>query len=241
MMDFDRGPPALSPPMPEYTQTLEAAIAALQAQRAALGDAVVDAALAPLIAQRTAQRRGAQQLRLVSVLFLDSVSSTALTQGLDAEDVHEVIDGALARFAAVVQAHGDSLLAAFGHVSASEDDAERAVRAGLALTVLRLASARRSPPCPVRTGSADSRDRTRRRERRHDRAVTSFAAHLPAGARGARRCRRAGRGRVAGARPRGADVAGPPHRRCDVARTLPCTARHSRAVMQAWCGAKGVP
>ena len=120
---------------------------------------------------------------------------------------------------------GHRLLAAFGHVSASEDDAERAVRAGLALTVLRLASARRSPPCPVRTGSADSRDRTRRRERRHDRAVTSFAAHLPAGARGARRCRRAGRGRVAGARPRGADVAGPPHRRCDVARTLPCTAR----------------
>ncbi len=82
-----------------------------------------------------------QQRRLVSVLFLDVVGSTALSSLLDPEDVSEVMDGALARFAAVVAAHGgrvlqfagDSLLAAFGADAAREDDAERAVHAGLAL------------------------------------------------------------------------------------------------------------
>ena len=122
--------------------TVEAAIAALNAQRALLGDAVVDMAVAPLLAQQAAQRdAAAQQLRLVSVLFLDVVGSTALTQRLDPETVHEVMDGALATFRAVVHQHGgrvlqfagDSLLAAFGHDSAHEDDAERAVRGGLAL------------------------------------------------------------------------------------------------------------
>ena len=88
----------------------------------------------------------APQRRLVTVLFLDVVGSTALSSELDPEDVSEVMDGALKRFAAVVEAHGgrvlqfagDSLLAAFGADLAREDDAERAVHAGLAL----LAAAR---------------------------------------------------------------------------------------------------
>lgn len=122
-------------------QALQAAIDALHAQRRQLGDAVVDAALAPLKSRIESLRRASQQLRLVSVLFLDVTGSTALTQQLDPEDVHEVMDGALARFATVVQAQGgrvlqfagDSLLAAFGHDGAREDDAERAVRTGLTL------------------------------------------------------------------------------------------------------------
>jgi len=122
-------------------QALQAAIDALQAQRGLLGDAVVDAALAPLQARIEILGRTAQQLRLVSVLFLDVTGSTSLTQHLDPEDVHEVMDGALARFAALVdeqggrvlQFAGDSLLAAFGRDGAREDDAERAVRTGLAL------------------------------------------------------------------------------------------------------------
>ncbi len=127
--------------------TLEAAIAALQSQRALLGDAVVDAALAPMREQLTrlaAPVPGAppeQALRQVSVLFLDVVGSTALSQHLDPEDVHAVMDGVLERCTAVVVAHGgrvlqyagDNLLAAFGAEQACEDDAERAVRCGLAL------------------------------------------------------------------------------------------------------------
>lgn len=86
------------------------------------------------------------QRRQVSVLFLDVVGSTAMTSQLDPEDVQEVMDGALRAFTQVVRQHGgsvlqyagDSILAAFGTPLAREDDAERAVHAGLAL----LASAR---------------------------------------------------------------------------------------------------
>jgi class 3 adenylate cyclase/tetratricopeptide (TPR) repeat protein len=83
----------------------------------------------------------AQQLRLVTVLFLDITGSTALVEKLDPEDAAEVMDGALARFTAVVAQHGgrvlqyagDNLLAVFGADAAHEDDAERALHCGLAL------------------------------------------------------------------------------------------------------------
>ena len=130
-------------------QQLEAVIGGLEAQRRFLGDAVVDAALAPLrtrlaslsSAQPAASAPAEQTLRQVSVLFLDIVGSTTLSQRLDPEDVHAVMDGALACCTGIVESHrgkvlqyaGDSLLAVFGAHEASENDAERAVRAGLAL------------------------------------------------------------------------------------------------------------
>ena len=125
-------------------QQFEAVIAGLEAQRALLGDAVVDAALLPLRARLAALApvpAPEQVLRQVSVLFLDIVGSTRLAQGLDPEDIHAVMDGALQRFTSIVQQQqgkvlqyaGDSLLAAFGADQAREDDAERAVRAGLAM------------------------------------------------------------------------------------------------------------
>ncbi len=124
---------------------LEAAIAALEAQRALLGDATVDAGLAPIrdrLAQLRAQSlESAQQLKAVSVLFVDIVGSTAMSRMLDPEDIHAVVDGALARFSAVVAARGgkvlqyagDSMLAAFGADGAHENDAENAVHAALAI------------------------------------------------------------------------------------------------------------
>ncbi len=126
-------------------EQLEAGIAALHAQRALLGDAVVEMALAPLRAQLSrldvARRTETQQLRLVSLLFADIVGSTAMGQQLDPEDTHAIMDRALHKFGAVIEAHegrvlrfmGDGLLAAFGADGAREDDPERAVRAGLAL------------------------------------------------------------------------------------------------------------
>ncbi len=118
--------------MTPVAQQLHAAVEALADQRALLGDSVVDASLAAL---------NAQSLRQVSVLFLDIVGSTALSQCLDPEGIHAVIDGALAHFTGIVHAHqgrvlqyaGDNLLAAFGTNGAREDDVERAVRCGLAL------------------------------------------------------------------------------------------------------------
>ena len=129
-------------------QRLDAGIAALEAQRGQLGDEVVDAALRGLQARLAALRESAdepaQALRQVTILFLDVVGSTTLGQHLDPEAIAAVMDGMLARGSAIVAAHGgkvlqyagDNLLAAFGADEAAEDDAERAVRCGLALLEL---------------------------------------------------------------------------------------------------------
>ena len=121
---------------------LRAAIAALQGQRATLGDTVLELALAPLQARlATLLRPAGLQRRQVTVLFADVVGSTALAGRLDAEDTLDLLNGALRRMAALVQAHrgrvlrftGDGLKAAFGMDEVREDDPERAVLAGLAI------------------------------------------------------------------------------------------------------------
>jgi class 3 adenylate cyclase/tetratricopeptide (TPR) repeat protein len=134
--------------MPSPQQQLEAGIQALEAQRALLGDAVVDASIsglrAKLAALTAASDEPAQTLKQVSIVFLDVVGSTALSQHLDPEDVSAVMDDALERGTSVVRAHrgkvlqyaGDNILAAFGAEGAAEDDAERAVHCGLALLAL---------------------------------------------------------------------------------------------------------
>ena len=122
-------------------QQLEAAIAALEAQRDLVGDAVTNAALAPMRERLAGIQEHEQTLRQVTVLFMDVVGSTALSRQLDPEDVHTIIDGALHRLTAIVNDHqgrvlqyaGDSLLAVFGAREAREDDPERAVRCGLAI------------------------------------------------------------------------------------------------------------
>jgi class 3 adenylate cyclase len=133
--------------VPEQQQ-LEAGIAALEGQRAVLGDAVVDAALEGLKARladlRAPAPEPAQSLKQVSILFLDVVGSTALSQHLDPEEISALMDSLLSRGTAIVEAHrgkvlqyaGDNLLAAFGAEQAFEDDAERAVRCGLELLAL---------------------------------------------------------------------------------------------------------
>lgn len=142
-------------PNPDPSQ-LEAAIATLQRQRALLGDTAADLAIAALRQQLAAGvAAGARQLKQVSVLFTDIVGSTALARALDPEDTHALFDGALAGFTQIVQAHGgqvlqyagDSVLAVFGVPLAREDDAERAVQAGLAI----LASVQ-DGPLAVRAG-----------------------------------------------------------------------------------------
>jgi predicted ATPase/class 3 adenylate cyclase len=137
--------------MPTEQQQLEAGIAALEAQRALLGDAVVDASvsglrakLAALAAPPTPPTEPAQILKQVTILFLDVVGSTTLSQHLDPEAISAVMDDALSRGTAVVVAHrgrvlqyaGDNILAAFGADESREDDTERAVHAGLALLEL---------------------------------------------------------------------------------------------------------
>ena len=77
--------------------------------------------------------------RQLTVMFCDLVGSTDLSQRLDAEDLRRVVRAyqaaasqAIDRYAGhIAQYLGDGLLVYFGYPQAHEDDAERAVRAGL--------------------------------------------------------------------------------------------------------------
>jgi class 3 adenylate cyclase len=79
--------------------------------------------------------------RQLTVMFCDLVGSTALSVRLDPEDLREIIGtyhrcvaATVSRFAGFVAKYmGDGVLVYFGYPEAHEDDAERAVRAGLAV------------------------------------------------------------------------------------------------------------
>jgi class 3 adenylate cyclase len=96
----------------------------------------------PEVAVPAAGPSSAAERRQLTVMFCDLVGSTALSQRLDPEDLREVIGAyhrsvaeVVARFAGFVAKYmGDGVLVYFGYPQAHEDDAERAVRSGLALT-----------------------------------------------------------------------------------------------------------
>ena len=79
--------------------------------------------------------------RQVTVMFSDLVGSTALSARMDPEDLREIISTyqkciteTVRRFGGFVAKYmGDGILIYFGYPHAHEDDAERAVRAGLEL------------------------------------------------------------------------------------------------------------
>jgi len=79
--------------------------------------------------------------RLVSVLFLDLVAFTTLSEHRDAEDMRTLLDAYFETAQTVIGRHGgvvekfigDAVMAVWGTPITREDDAERAVRAGLEL------------------------------------------------------------------------------------------------------------
>ena len=91
--------------------------------------------IAPIAPHDAAERRQ------VTVMFSDLVGSTALSARMDPEDLREVISAyqkcvaeTVGRFGGFVAKYmGDGVLIYFGYPQAHEDDAERAVRAGLEL------------------------------------------------------------------------------------------------------------
>jgi class 3 adenylate cyclase/tetratricopeptide (TPR) repeat protein len=84
---------------------------------------------------------GDAERRQLTVMFCDLVGSTELSQRLDPEDLREINRGyqdvakaAIERYEGYVARYmGDGVLAYFGYPRAHEDDAERAIHAGLAL------------------------------------------------------------------------------------------------------------
>jgi class 3 adenylate cyclase len=85
--------------------------------------------------------KDAAERRQVTVMFSDLVGSTALAARMDPEDMREVISAyqkcvaeTVRRFDGFVAKYlGDGVLVYFGYPQAHEDDAERAIRAGLEL------------------------------------------------------------------------------------------------------------
>jgi class 3 adenylate cyclase len=83
----------------------------------------------------------ALERKIVSVVFCDLEGFTALSEGLDAEDVVTVqdayfaaVDETVGRYGGRLEKYiGDAAVAVFGVPRLRDDDAERAVRAGLAL------------------------------------------------------------------------------------------------------------
>ena len=79
--------------------------------------------------------------RQLTVMFCDLVDSTALSVQLDPEDLRDVVRAyqqvcseVITRFDGyIAQLLGDGLLVYFGYPQAHEDDAQRAVRAGLGI------------------------------------------------------------------------------------------------------------
>ena len=113
------------------------AIAALQADKAS----VEPNTATTKSAQPSTSPEDRAERRQVTVIFSDLVGSTALSGRMDPEDLREVISAYQSCVAETVQRFGgfvakymgDGVLIYFGYPQAHEDDAERAVRAGLEL------------------------------------------------------------------------------------------------------------
>ncbi|MDX1468377.1 MAG: adenylate/guanylate cyclase domain-containing protein [Acidimicrobiia bacterium] len=120
---------------------LEASIAALEAQREVLGDAIEPAieALRAQIAALGPKESTEDQRKQITVLFADVKGFTAMSTTMDHEDVAEIMNSLWARIDHVIVKHGgrvdkhigDAVMALFGAPIAREDDPERSVRAAL--------------------------------------------------------------------------------------------------------------
>src|ERR1700722_11648851 len=119
-----------------HRRMLLEAIAALRADMGVNEPAVAAMHSAPNVAPEDRAER-----RQVTVMFSDLVGSTALSARIDPEDLREVISAyqksvaeTVGRFGGFVARYmGDGVLVYFGYPQAHEDDAERAVCAGLEL------------------------------------------------------------------------------------------------------------
>src|SRR6201982_1611929 len=114
------------------------AIAALRSDKSDKTPAVE---AAPTLSAQIIYSEDRAERRQVTVMFSDLVGSTALSARMDPEDLRDVISAyqrcvaeAVRRFGGFLAKYmGDGVLIYFGYPQAHEDDAERAVRAGLEL------------------------------------------------------------------------------------------------------------
>jgi class 3 adenylate cyclase len=129
---------------------------------AAIGDlAGAPPAVPKPVAAAEPKAQDAAERRQVTVMFSDLVGSTALAARMDPEDLREIISAyqkcvaeTVGRFGGFVAKYmGDGVLVYFGYPQAHEDDAERAVRAGLEL-IQAVGALKSSAPLQTRVGIA---------------------------------------------------------------------------------------
>ena len=134
------------------------AIAALRSDASGKAPSV-DAATTPSAPSASTEDRA--ERRQVTVMFSDLVGSTALSARMDPEELREIISAyqkcvaeTVTRFGGFVAKYmGDGVLVYFGYPQAHEDDAERAVRAGLEL-VAAVSGLKTQAPLQTRVGIA---------------------------------------------------------------------------------------
>jgi class 3 adenylate cyclase len=127
-------------------EQLDRAIAMLESQRAVLGDAVVELALAPLRAQLAALANPAPsaadlrgERKFITVMFADVAGFTALSETLDPEAVRDLMNDCFEQLVPVIEKYqgtldkfiGDGVMVLFGAPVTHENDPERALRAAL--------------------------------------------------------------------------------------------------------------
>ena len=131
---------------------LRSSIIALEAQRAALGEVVVNAALGPMREKLAALEAALHapsfhpkvseaegERKVVTILFADISGFTALSETLDPEQVTEMVNAcfqsltdAVTKYGGTIDKYlGDAVMALFGAPDAHEDDPERAIHAAL--------------------------------------------------------------------------------------------------------------
>jgi class 3 adenylate cyclase/tetratricopeptide (TPR) repeat protein len=127
-------------------QHLDQAAAGLEAQRALLGDLVVDSALEALRRQLAelgpltdGRDRLAGERKLITVMFADISGYTALAEKIDPERARDLLNDCFEHLVPMVEKYGgtidkfvgDEIVALFGAPVAHENDAERACAAAL--------------------------------------------------------------------------------------------------------------
>lgn len=138
----------------------------LETQRATLGAAVVDPALAALRQQLAAletevpaQSGPLEERRVITILFTDIVGSTALAHNLDPEEWRQTVAKLHSAIGTIIQGHhgmvaqylGDGLLALFGAEASGERDPEHAILAALGAQSA-ITAWNGAPPIQIRVG-----------------------------------------------------------------------------------------